>query len=65
MIDNAFDPMRTLTHKIFRSQPERQMRPPFNGIQILGYRLEGATQSLQLRTGIGQSTHHNKNLNSA
>ena len=41
------------------------MWPPFNGIQILRYRLEGATKSLQLRKRIGQSTHHNKNLNNS
>ncbi|MBA2402920.1 MAG: hypothetical protein H0V72_30330 [Bradyrhizobium sp.] len=64
MIDDAFDPVRTSTHQIFRGQPKRQMRPPFDGIQILGNRLKGATQSLQLRKGIGQSAHHNKNLNS-
>jgi hypothetical protein len=62
MVDDAFDPMNSLTFKIFRSQPQRQMRPPFDGIQILRYRLEGPAQSLQFRKGICQNIRHTKKI---
>lgn len=54
MIDAAFDSVRTSPDQIFCRQTQRQMRPPLYGIEILGHRLEGPAQSLQLIVGIVQ-----------
>ena len=37
------------------------MRPPFDGIQILGQRLERPAESFQFDKGLSQSTYQTKN----
>lgn len=57
MINKFLDAVRTLACQVFGRQTERQMRPPFDGVEVLRHRFKGPAQSLQFLAKIDHIRH--------